>query len=132
MKYIFVYVYVFFVKIIDAFKPYITKFVFAYESNYIIKSISGLFKNHKQILETNKQILETNKQILETNKQILETNNNLPLEKEKIIIPGYMDHEPKTKVSKKWNQSSAVKSTTTEVSIGGPFSGKPFTQPGQL
>lgn len=118
MKYIFVYVYVFFVKIIDAFKPYITKFVFAYESNYIIKSISGLFKNHKQILETNKQILET--------------NNNLPLEKEKIIIPGYMDHEPKTKVSKKWNQSSAVKSTTTEVSIGGPFSGKPFTQPGQL
>jgi hypothetical protein len=125
MKYIFVYVYVFFVKIIDAFKPYITKFVFAYESNYIIKSISGLFKNDKQILETNKQILETNK-------QILETNNNLPLEKEKIIIPGYMDHEPKTKVSKKWNQSSAVKSTTTEVSIGGPFSGKPFTQPGQL
>ena len=118
MKYIFVYVYVFFVKIIDAFKPYITKFVFAYESNYIIKSISGLFKNHKQILETNKQILET--------------NNNLPLEKEKIIIPGYMDHEPKIKVSKKWNQSSAVKSTTTEVSIGGPFSGKPFTQPGQL
>ena len=41
MKYIFVYFYVSFLKMIDAF---ITK----YKSNYIIKSISGLLKNNKQ------------------------------------------------------------------------------------
>ena len=32
----------------------------------------------------------------------------------------------------KETQSSAVKSTTPELSIGGPFSGRFFTQPGQL
>jgi len=45
MKYIFLYVYIFFIKIMDAFKPLITKYIFAYESNYIIKSISGLLEN---------------------------------------------------------------------------------------
>ena len=85
MKYIFVYVYVFFLKMIDALKPFVTKYVLSYESSYIIKSISGLFKNNKQI-----------------EKPISITNNNLNLEKEKIIIPGYIDHNPKAEALKKW------------------------------
>jgi hypothetical protein len=118
MKYIFLYVYIFFVKIIDSLKPFITKYVFAYESSYIIKSLSGLLENsNKQIVEnSNKQIKHhsyiNNKKQLEQSLSI--TNNNLNLEKEKIIIPGYMDHDPKAEVYKKRNQSSAVKSTTAD------------------
>jgi len=96
----------------DAFKPLITKYIFAYESNYIIKSISGLLENcNKQIVENSKQIVKNS-----NNKQIenIETNNNLDLEKEKIIIPGYMDHNPKTEALKKRNQLFSVKSITTD------------------
>jgi len=118
MKYIFVYFYVFLLKIIDAFKPFVTKYVLTCKSLYIIKSISGLFKNNKN----NKQI--------ENSVSVI--NNKLNLEKEKIIIPGYIDHDPKAEALKKWNHKSSVKSMTTELSIGGPFSGNPFTQPGQL
>jgi hypothetical protein len=78
MKYIFVYFYVLFLKMIDAF---ITK----YKSNYIIKSISGLFKNNKKI-----------------DNPVSVINNNLNLKKEIIIIPGYMEHYPKAEALKKW------------------------------
>jgi hypothetical protein len=105
MKYIFVYIYVVFVKIMDAFKPYVTKYVFAYESNYIIKTLSGLLEN------SNKQIVENKHHIHKKQIENFETNNNLNLEKEKIIIPGYIDHNPKSEAIKKRNQSSSVKST---------------------
>jgi hypothetical protein len=85
MKFIFIYFYVLFLKIIESFKPFITRCVF-YKTNKIIKSLSGLLQNIPYI--TSKK--EVN-------------NSNVNDNKVKILI-GYMEHDPKKEAAKKINK----------------------------
>jgi hypothetical protein len=91
MKYI-IYIYLLFLKLIDTFTPF---FIKKYKINDIIKkSLSGLLQN-LQTYNNNKFIANPNSII-----DVVETNCNLELKefnncKIKLIIPGYMDHNPK-------------------------------------
>lgn len=84
MKYLFFYISVLFFKIINTFTPFITKYFFSYKSNTIVKTLSGLLQN---IAYINNTIFTKHPN------SIIETQCNL--EKCNIMIPGYMDHEPK-------------------------------------
>jgi hypothetical protein len=84
MKYIFIYLYVLFFKIIESFKTFIPKGVF-YKTNKIIKSLSGILQNIPYI--TSKK---------EINSLNTLNNNNI-----KQLI-GYMDHDPKKEAEKNY------------------------------
>ena len=81
MKYIFIYLYLSFVNIIDSLKPFVKKNIFLYNSKQIIKSLSGLLCKYNVFIKN------------EDNSETC-----------KIIIPGYMDHEPK-KEALQWYKS---------------------------
>jgi hypothetical protein len=79
------YISLFFLKIIDVVKPYISKYVSVYKSNNIIKSLSGLLShisyNHiYKKISSPVSIIETQ---LETKSENI---NNTHLDKIKLII----------------------------------------------
>jgi hypothetical protein len=86
MKYIFFYINLFFFKLINAFTPFIKKYFVVYKSSYFIKSFSGLFQNKK--IQNPVSVIET----------------TIDSEK-KIIIPGYISHDPKVEAIKIYNKN---------------------------
>jgi hypothetical protein len=97
MKYIFIYIYLLFFKVINAFTPFfIKKCFFSYKINNIIKSLSGLLQDMQY---KNKKLLDNPNTIIEVH----ETNCDVNIKecKTKLIIPGYMDHDPKIAAFKK-------------------------------
>jgi len=103
MKKICFYPYILFLKIINAFKPFISKYVFFYKPTGIIKSLSGLLQNISCI---NNYIMNNNNKFIENPNSIIETESHtdcgLNTEKCKIqmILPGYMEHDPKNPLLK--------------------------------
>jgi hypothetical protein len=95
MKYIFVYIYVLFFKVIESFKPFIKNSFFTRKTNEIIKTFSGLLLHIPYI---NNKFSEKPVTVIETEK------NNCDVKTEnckiKMIIPGYMEHDPKDGASK--------------------------------
>ena len=87
MKYIFIYFYVLFFKIIESFKTFIPKCVF-YKTNKIIKSLSGILQNIPYIT--------SKKEIYSLNSLNTLNNNNM-----KQLI-GYMEHNPKKEAEKNY------------------------------
>ncbi len=101
------YLYILFFKIIDSFKPFITKYFFSYKTktNNIIKSLSGLLQNIPYINSINSiknNFIENPNTIIETESHI-DCYLNTEKCKIKMIIPGYMEHDPflKSGVKKK-------------------------------
>jgi len=106
MKYIFLYIYILFFKIINSFKPFITKYFFSEntcnKARGIIKSLSGLLEHIPYI---NSKPFVNPVSIIESDEKCgLSSDSDSELEskkcKVKIIIPGYMDHEPKIQAFK--------------------------------
>jgi hypothetical protein len=93
MKYI-IYIYLLFLKLIDTFTPF---FIKKYKiNNFIKKSLSGLLQNIQTNNNNNNKFIANPNSIID----VVETNCNLELKefnncKIKLIIPGYMDHNPK-------------------------------------
>jgi hypothetical protein len=92
MKYVFVYIYVLFFKIIDAFKPFIKNSFLKKKSSEIIKTLSGFIPCiNNQFSEIPISVIETEKENCD-----LQTENC----KNKMIIVGYMNHDPKKEADK--------------------------------
>ena len=96
------YISLIFLKIIDAVKPYISKYVSVYKSNNIIKSLSGLL-SHISYNHIYKKI-SSPVSIIETQLETKSETTNTHLDKIKLIIPGYMEHEPKKESIKNHKQ----------------------------
>jgi len=105
MKYIFLYLYVLFFKIINSFTPFIRKYNFfkntCDKARGIIKSFSG-FLQCIPYIKSNHFINAIS--IIETETETecglyLDSESELELEtkkcKIKMIVPGYIDHDPK-------------------------------------
>ena len=99
MKYIYFYIYLLFLKIIDAFKPIMTKYNYLEnKTRNIIKSLSGLL----QILPfINKKRFYNPVSIIETQTDCDINLNNCT---KNIIVAGYIEHDPKAEIEKKYNQ----------------------------
>ena len=93
-KYLF-YLYILFLKFINSFKPIISKYVFFYKPTGIIKSLSGLLQNIPCINNciTNNKFLENPNSIIET-ELTTECDSNEEKCTVKMILPGYMEHDP--------------------------------------
>ena len=97
MKHVYFYISVLFFKIIDAFKPFITKYVSERTSERIIKSLSGLLERIPYI---NNKLLYNPVSVIETEKPDCDVNSQIC--KIKMIVPGYMEHDPKAEAEKKY------------------------------
>jgi hypothetical protein len=96
----FIYIYTLFLKFVNCFKPFIEKYIHLNGRN-IIKTLSGLLENIPYIkpyidnkIEDNK--IEDNK--IEDNKLLYNSYKKYKINIEKcneVIIPGYIDHDPK-------------------------------------
>jgi hypothetical protein len=96
MKNVYFYISLLFFKIIDAFKPFITKYVSEKTSQCIIKSLSGLLQHIPYI---NNKVLGNPVSVIEMEKPDCDINSQSC--KIKMIVPGYMEHDPKTEAEKK-------------------------------
>jgi hypothetical protein len=95
MKYVFVYIYVLFFKIIDSFKPFIRNWNLTKKTNEIIKTFSGLLL---QIPYINNQFSEKPVSTIVTEKEDCDIKTeNCKIEK---IITGYIEHDPKKEAFK--------------------------------
>jgi len=95
MKFIYLFCSLLFVRIIEAFKPIFTKYKDFSEKAYgLIKSLSDNF------LSRNNKSLE-NMYIQSTIPTDCDINTKIC--KENIILPGYMEHDPKNEVIRKIN-----------------------------
>ena len=97
MKHVYFYISLLFLKIIDAFKPFITKYVSEKTSQRIIKSLSGLLQHIPYI---NNKLLDYPVSVIETEKPNCDINSQIC--KIKMIVPGYMEHDPKAEAEKKY------------------------------
>ena len=97
MKHVYFYISLLFFKIIDAFKPFITKYVSEKTSQRIIKSLSGLLQHIPYI---NNKFLDYPISVIETEKPDCDVTSNIC--KINIIIPGYMEHDPKAEAAKNY------------------------------
>jgi hypothetical protein len=95
MKYLFVYTYILFYKIIDAFKPFIHNCFLTRKTNEIIKTFSGLLL---QIPYINNKFSEKPVSVIEIEKENCDVKTQDC--KIKMIIAGYMQHDPKEGASK--------------------------------
>lgn len=97
MKHVYFYISLLFFKIIDAFKPFITKYVSEKTTQRIIKSLSGLLQHIPYI---NNKVLVNPVSVIEMEKPDCDINSQTC--KIKMIVPGYMEHDPKTEAEKKY------------------------------
>ena len=97
MKHVYFYISLLFLKIIDAFKPFITKYVSERTTKRIIKSLSGLLQNIPYI---NNKLLGNPVSVIEMEKPECDVNSQSC--KIKMIVPGYMEHDPKAEAAKKY------------------------------
>ena len=86
MKYIFIFINLFFLKLISVFTPFMKKYFLICNSSYFIKSFSVLFQNKK--IQNPISVIETT---IDSGK--------------KIIIPGYITHDPKIESIKIYNKN---------------------------
>jgi len=99
MKYIFIYIYFLFFKLVNTFKPIIRyKIAFIFSELLQNNNNNNHNHNHSKISYKNKFLNEPNTII-----ERIEQNCSLNLNqcKSKIIIPGYMEHDPKIQAFKK-------------------------------
>lgn len=95
MKFLFVYMYVLFFKIIESFKPFIPFHFLTKKTRDIIKTFSGLLL---QIPYINDQFSEKPVTTIVTEKENCDLKKeNCKIEK---IIAGYIEHEPKPEAIK--------------------------------
>ena len=98
MKYVYFYISLLFFKIIDAFKPFISKYISERTSERIIKSLSGLLQNipyiNNKVLVNPISVIKTEKPDCDVTSEICKIN---------IIMPGYMEHDPKEEAEKHLN-----------------------------
>jgi hypothetical protein len=97
MKYVYFYISLLFFKIIDAFKPFITKYVSERTRERIIKSLSGLLQHIPYI---NNKVLGNPVSVIEMEKPDCDINSQTC--KIKMIVPGYIEHDPKAEAEKKY------------------------------
>jgi len=86
MKYLSFYIYFVYYKIIDAFTPFLQKYIFLHKKYDIIKTLSGLLQ-HIPYINNPVSIVE-----IETDKC---SDPNLDKCKINMLITGYMEHNPK-------------------------------------
>ena len=99
MKYVYFYISLLFLKIIDAFKPFISKYISERTSERIIKSLSGSLSGLLQnIPYINNKLLVNPISVIETEKPDCDVNSESC--KINIIVPGYMEHDPKAEAEK--------------------------------
>lgn len=99
MKYIFFYISVFFIKIIElveSFKPLIEKYVPS-KTRDIVKTLSGLLQNIPYIKSYNS--FNNNKFLGSSSEEVCDLQTQICKE---IVIPGYMEHDPKTAALRKY------------------------------
>ncbi len=96
MKYVYFYISLLICKIIDAFKPFISKYISERTSERIIKSLSGLLQNipyiNNTVLDNPVSVIEIEKPECDATSQSCKIN---------MIVPGYMEHDPKAEAEKK-------------------------------
>uniref|UniRef100_A0A6C0AR81 Uncharacterized protein n=1 Tax=viral metagenome TaxID=1070528 RepID=A0A6C0AR81_9ZZZZ len=97
MKHVYFYISLLFFKIIDAFKPFITKYISEKTTQRIIKSLSGLLQRIPYI---NNRVLGNPISVIEMDKSDCDMNSQSC--KIKMIVPGYMEHDPKAEAEKKY------------------------------
>jgi len=98
MKHVYFYISLLFLKIINALRPFITKYVCSERtSERIIKSISGLLEHIPCMNNTH---LDNPVSIIEMEKPDCDVNTESC--KIKMIVPGYMEHDPKSEAEKKY------------------------------
>ena len=108
LQYILCYYYVLYVRIINSFTPFIKN-----KACYIIKSLSGSFSGLlENIPYVNNHFLNTHTIIERDNLQCImnqEETDGYALdfcEKDKIIVIGYIDHDPKKEAFKRFSKLS--------------------------
>jgi hypothetical protein len=97
MKHVYFYISLLFLKIIDAFKPFITKYVSEKTTQRIIKSLSGLLEHIPYI---NNKFVVNPVSVIEMEKPDCDINSQSC--KITMIVPGYMEHDPKAEAEKKY------------------------------
>jgi hypothetical protein len=96
MKHVYFYISLLFFKIINALRPFITKYVCSERtSERIIKSISGLLEHIPYI---NNTLLDNPVSVIEIEKPECDVTSQSC--KIKMIVPGYMEHDPKAEAKK--------------------------------
>ena len=99
MKYIYFYISVFFLKIlefVDSFKPFIEKYM-PTKTRDIVKTLSGLLQNIPYIKSYNS--FSNYKFLGSSTEQVCDLQTGICRE---IIVPGYMDHDPKEAALRKY------------------------------
>jgi hypothetical protein len=95
MKYVYFYISLLFCKIIDAFKPFISKYISERTSERIIKSLSGFLQNipyiNNKVIDNPVSVIEIEKPDCDINSQTCKIN---------MIVPGYMEHDPKAEAER--------------------------------
>jgi len=95
MKYVYFYISLLFCKIIDAFKPFISKYISERTSERIIKSLSGFLQNipyiNNKVIDNPVSVIEIEKSECDATSEICKIN---------IIVPGYMEHDPKAEAER--------------------------------
>lgn len=99
MKYIFFYISACFFKIIESFKPFIKKYV-PFKTREIVKTLSGLIQNIPYIKSYNS--FNNNKFLGSSSEEVCDLQTQICKE---IVIPGYMDHDPKLSSLRKYNEN---------------------------
>lgn len=106
MKYLYVCASMLFLKIVEAFKPYITKYytffnenAFSYSCSNIIRTFSGLLPKLPSTL------FRQNNQVTTIPIDCDVDNKNC---KKEIIIPGYMEHSPNIAALKNHNNKHKI------------------------
>jgi hypothetical protein len=101
MKYIYFYISVFFIKIIelvDSFKPFIEKYM-PTKTRDIVKTLSGLLQNIPYIKSYNS--FSNYKFLGSSTEQVCDLQTEICKE---ISVPGYMEHDPKTAALRKYKE----------------------------
>ncbi len=96
MKYIFFYLSACFLKIIEYFKPLIEKYV-PFKTHEIVKTLSGLLQNIPYIKSYNS--FNNNKFLGSSSEEVCDLQTQICKE---IVIPGYMEHDPKKAALQKY------------------------------
>ena len=95
MKYVYFYISLLICKIIDAFKPFISKYISERTSERIIKSLSGLLQNipyiNNKFLDNPISVIKMEKPDCDVTAEICKIN---------VIVPGYMEHDAKKEAEK--------------------------------
>ena len=101
MKYIYFYISAFFFKIVNCVKPLIEKYIPS-KRHYIVKTLSGLLVNIPYINPYIKPYINNE---IEDTQLLCNSDKECDIQSEKyneiMIVPGYMEHDPKSEALRK-------------------------------